>query len=106
MFFLLTNVLIVFGLAACDKSLAIHDVFHEHYPLGPAQFPSPVSVIRSMTTPPSAYASSRLSDLQVALSLLKDKSKSFYTASMVFEGKLKLDLLSLCVDAVGWARTD
>lgn len=94
-FFLLTNVLIVFGLAACDKSLAIHDVYPDLYPLRSSQFPSPVSVMRSILTSPDSYPPNRLSDLKVALSLLKDKSKSFYTASMIFEGKLKLDLLSL-----------
>ena len=78
-----------------DKSLAIHDLYPDVYPLKPATFPSPISVIRSMITPPSHYPPERLEDLRIALSLLEKKSKSFYTASMVFEGRLKLDLLSL-----------
>ena len=80
-----------------DKSLAIHDLYPDFYPLKPASFPSPISVMRSMIAPPSTYPPERLEDLRIALSLLEKKSKSFYTASMVFEGRLKLDLLSLYV---------
>lgn len=80
-----------------DYSLAIHDTYPEHYPLEPNCFPSIPSVLKSVITAPEMYDTARLDHLKIAIALLRAKSKSFYVASLLLDGKLKLDLLSLYV---------
>jgi 15-cis-phytoene synthase/lycopene beta-cyclase len=95
-FFIATNVLIVFGLIASDFSLAIHDAYPSLYPLKTSSsFPSLPQVLKSVTTSPNSYPQQHLTDLQDAIHTLAKASPSFHAASVTFEGKLRLDLLSL-----------
>ncbi|KAF5023435.1 hypothetical protein F66182_4535 [Fusarium sp. NRRL 66182] len=93
-FFLLTNTLIVFGLVACDKTLAILDAFPEHF-ADTKGLPSPVLIVKAILLPTEKYDQERVSGLVTAVSLLRKKSRSFYLASGAFEGRLRIDLILL-----------
>ena len=93
-FFLLTNVLIVFGLVAFDNALAILETFPSIFPTLPV-LPSPWLLIKALLTPVQAYDDDRIEGLQQALARLRMKSRSFYLASGVFSGRLRIDLILL-----------
>ena len=93
-FFLATNVLIVFGLIAFDNALAILETFPELFPSIPT-LPSPSLLIKALFVPVSWYDDDRIEGLQQALARLRSKSRSFYLASGVFQGRLRIDLVLL-----------
>jgi len=93
-FFLLTNALIVFGLIAFDNAVAILNAFPNHYPSVPA-LPSPVLLVRALLLPAAAYDSDRIAGLKNAVKRLQRKSRSFFLASGVFQGRLRIDLITL-----------
>ena len=93
-FFLITNTLVVFGLVAFDNSLAVLDAFPALFPAVPA-LPSPVVLVKALLIPTTSYDCARLSGLRSALSVLRQKSRSFYLASGVFSGRLRIDLILL-----------
>ncbi|KAM0789930.1 hypothetical protein ACM66B_006770 [Microbotryomycetes sp. NB124-2] len=93
-FFLLTNMLVVFGMVACDYCLAVHDV-SEH-----ASNPTLSSLASTVIADPRDLPHDTLNDLAHCVHLLRVKSKSFYAGSILFEGKPKLDLLVL----YAWCR--
>jgi 15-cis-phytoene synthase / lycopene beta-cyclase len=90
----MTNVLIVFGLIAFDNALAVLQAFPSLFPIVPPR-PSPVLLIRALLTPTREYDLERIAGMQQALSRLRAKSRSFYLASSVFEGRLRIDLILL-----------
>ncbi|KAH9868221.1 hypothetical protein J1614_007293 [Plenodomus biglobosus] len=94
LFFLVTNVLIVFGQLAFDNALAVLCAFPHLFP-DPPLLPSPATLIRSLLTPCSEYDDARLTGFREAASRLKRKSRSFYLASSTFQGPLRMDLLLL-----------
>ncbi|KAI8937595.1 hypothetical protein NX059_005309 [Plenodomus lindquistii] len=94
LFFLVTNVLIVFGQLAFDNALAVLYSFPHLFP-APALLPSPATLIRALLIPCSRYDEVRLTGLRDAVSRLKRKSRSFYLASSTFQGPLRMDLLLL-----------
>lgn len=93
-FFLVTNVLIVFGLIAFDNALAILQTFPSVFPSIPL-LPSPFLLVHALITPTKAYDDNRIEGLQQALARLKAKSRSFYLASGVFQGRLRIDMILL-----------
>lgn len=93
-FFLLTNTLIVFGLIAFDNAVAILHAFPFHFPSVPA-LPSPVTLVRALLLPAKAYDEDRIEGLTQAVQRLERKSRSFYLASGVFPGRLRIDLIIL-----------
>jgi len=93
-FFLVTNVLIVFGLVAFDNAHAILQTFPNLFPTIP-KLPSPVLLVRALLVCASAYDDDRIVGLQQALARLRAKSRSFYLASGVFQGRLRTDLVLL-----------
>lgn len=93
-FFLVTNTLIVFGLIAFDNAIAILNTFPLHYP-SVAHLPSPVMLVRALLLPAAAYDTDRLAGLEEAVDRLQRKSRSFYLASGVFQGRLRADLIML-----------
>jgi len=93
-FFLLTNTLIVFGLIAFDNAIAILDAFPFHFP-SPSALPSPVTLVRALLLPASAYDSDRINGFKQAVTRLQQKSRSFYLASGVFDRRLRIDLILL-----------
>ena len=93
-FFLATNVLIVFGLVAFDNAYAILQTFPSLFPILPA-LPSPLLLIEALLVSPNLYDEERLGGLNEALGRLRAKSRSFYLASGVFQGRLRIDLVLL-----------
>lgn len=86
--------MIVFGLTAFDNALA---VLHTMTPADEriAMFPSPATLVRALLKSTSVYDKDRLQGIREAAQRLRNKSRSFYVASGTFEGKLRIDLISL-----------
>ncbi|KAH9888676.1 hypothetical protein F4778DRAFT_403628 [Xylariomycetidae sp. FL2044] len=93
-FFLLTNALIVFGLVAFDRGMAVFDTFPELFP-GAPQTASPSLLIKAILIDPASYDMKRVRGIREAVSTLRRKSRSFYLASAVFLGRLRIDLILL-----------
>ena len=93
-FFMVTNVLIVFGLIAFDNALAVLQTFPSLFPSIP-YLPSPVLLVRALLTSTKSYDDDRIEGLQQALARLRAKSRSFYLASGVFQGRLRIDMILL-----------
>lgn len=93
-FFLVTNVLIVFGLVAFDNALAILNAFPALFPTV-SNLPSPLQLVKALLVPTLQYDDSRIYGLQEALGRLRRKSRSFYLASGSFQGRLRIDLILL-----------
>ncbi|GAA5963806.1 hypothetical protein JCM8115_006338 [Rhodotorula mucilaginosa] len=98
-FFLLTNVMIVFGMVACDYCLAVHDI-RSYEKRSSSVFPAASEFLPILLWSPKPAEADRIKDLRNAIDILSAHSKSFSTASMVFDGRLRLDLLAL----YAWCR--
>lgn len=94
MFFLVTNAMIVMGSCAFDNAVAILDAFPGIFPEVPGM-PPPLLMLKSLITSTSRYDQERLTGLENALTVLSKKSRSFYLASGVFNGRLRIDLILL-----------
>lgn len=90
----MTNSLVVFGLVAFDNSIAILEAFPRRFPNLPS-LPSPLLLIKALLKPISFYDADRIQGLTDAVDILKRKSRSFYLASGVFAGRLRIDLILL-----------
>ena len=95
-FFLVTNTLIIFGLVAFDNALAILLTFPDLFPNVP-EFPSPAMLVQALLTSTSKYDTERITGIQQAVERLQKKSRSFYLASSIFPGRLRIDLILLQV---------
>ncbi|KAI1261554.1 hypothetical protein F5Y18DRAFT_401619 [Xylariaceae sp. FL1019] len=95
-FFLATNSLIVFGMVACDRALAVLETFPELF-AGPHETLSlsPALMVKANLTDPAKYDMTRVRGIREAVSTLKRKSRSFYLASSVFPGRLRIDMILL-----------
>ncbi|KAH8662289.1 Phytoene synthase [Xylariales sp. PMI_506] len=93
-FFLATNVLIVLGLVAFDSGLAVLNTFPEQFPEAPI-VPSSKLLLRAVLTDSSKYNMGRVNAIKDAVHRLECKSRSFYLASSVFPGRLRVDLVLL-----------
>lgn len=94
LFFLVTNSMIVMGSCAFDNALAILDAFPDIFPTVPGM-PPPLLMLKSLFTSTSRYNQDRLDGMRNALTVLSKKSRSFYLASGVFNGRLRIDLILL-----------
>ncbi|KAH0844197.1 Bifunctional lycopene cyclase/phytoene synthase [Fonsecaea pedrosoi] len=93
-FFLLTNTLIVWGATAFDNAVAILDSFPGNFPTVPG-IPPPTLMFKALFLDTSKYDTARLHGLRNAHTVLAKKSRSFYLASGVFVGRLRIDLILL-----------
>lgn len=93
-FFLITNLLIVFGISAFDKAVAVCDAFPDRFP-EPADTLPVMSLLRARITPSSEFDMNRILGFREAVKRLRKKSRSFYIASSVFPGRLRIDLTLL-----------
>ncbi|KAI0201769.1 hypothetical protein F4808DRAFT_98037 [Astrocystis sublimbata] len=93
-FFLSTNALIVFGLVAFDRGMAVLDTFPEMFPAS-SEGLSPTLLVRAILTNPAKYNMKRIRGIREAVSTLQRKSRSFYLASAVFPGRVRIDLILL-----------
>ena len=93
-FFLVTNMLVVFGQVAFDNAITIMEAFPALFP-NPARYPSPIAAVKALLLPESAFNSDRIEGFQQAVARLEKKSRSFYLASSAFSGRLRGDLILL-----------
>ncbi|RDW67669.1 hypothetical protein BP6252_09065 [Coleophoma cylindrospora] len=93
-FFLATNILVVFGLVAFDNAMAVLLTFPRLFPQVPT-LPSPVLLIEALMIGCAKYDLARLDAIKQASRRLQSKSRSFYLASSVFTGRLRIDLIFL-----------
>lgn len=93
-FFLVTNALIVFGLVAFDRGMAVLNTFPQLFPKIPAT-PSPSLILKGVLMDRSKYDLQRVLGIREAVATLKRKSRSFYLASAVFPGRVRIDLVLL-----------
>lgn len=93
-FFLVTNMLIVFGMATFDKYLAVIDAFPSLFPTVPKN-PTPLILIQSRLTRSSDYDLDRIDGIKDAVDRLHRKSRSFSVANTLFSGRLRIDLILL-----------
>jgi 15-cis-phytoene synthase/lycopene beta-cyclase len=93
-FFLATNILVVFGMAAFDQSLAVVYAFPDLFPAVPPS-PSPLLMLQGYMVGPSKYDTARVEGIRDAVVRLRKKSRSFYLASAAFVGRLRIDLVLL-----------
>lgn len=94
-FFLATNLLIVFGQVAFDNALAILETFPELF--SSVALPSPILLVQALLTNSACYDGERIIGIQEAAQRLRKKSRSFYLASAGFSGRLRIDLTLLYV---------
>jgi 15-cis-phytoene synthase/lycopene beta-cyclase len=94
LFFLVTNMLIVFGQVAFDNSLSILSACPSLFP-APSPLPSPALLMGALLTSASRYDEERIKGLEEAVLRLKKKSRSFYLASSTFQGQIRTELLLL-----------
>ena len=90
--------MIVFGQIAFDHAVATLDAFPDTFPTV-TQCPSPIVAMKALFLPVSTFDSSRVSAFSDAMHRLKQKSRSFYLASSMFDGRLRIDLVLLYVAA-------
>ncbi|KAL3420037.1 Bifunctional lycopene cyclase/phytoene synthase [Phlyctema vagabunda] len=93
-FFLATNILVVFGLVAFDNAMAILLTFPSIFPTVPA-LPAPALMVKALLTSTTRYDLTRVRGISQAANRLQRKSRSFYLASSVFSGRLRIDLVLL-----------
>ncbi|KAI0388782.1 hypothetical protein F5Y17DRAFT_179894 [Xylariaceae sp. FL0594] len=93
-FFLVTNMLIVSGMVALDRGLAVLDTFPDLF-TGTSQRLTPALLAKAIVMSPARYDMDRVRGIREAISTLRRKSRSFYLASAVFPGRLRLDLVLL-----------
>lgn len=95
LFFLMSNVLVVFGLAAFDNAFAIIDAFPALFPGEGAGIPSPITLARAHALSTSKYDMRRIEGIRESGVRLQRKSRSFFLASSAFTGRLRVDLVLL-----------
>lgn len=93
-FFLATNVLIVFGLGAFDNAIAVVDAFPNAFAEAP-ECPSPPVLVKALLMTWTEGHRNRIIGVQQAVDRLCKKSRSFYLASSTFSGRLRIDLVLL-----------
>lgn len=94
LFFVVTNTLVVFGLTAFETALAVLEALPNIFPTVPP-LPDPRLLMRALFLSPSNYDLARINGIREALKNLSAKSRSFYLASSIFSGRLRLDLILL-----------
>ena len=79
-----------------DYCLAVHDI-RSYEKRSSSVFPAASEFLPILLWTPKPAEAERIKDLRNAIDILSAHSKSFSTASMVFDGRLRLDLLALYV---------
>ena len=85
LFFLLTNVLLVFGHVAFDHALTIIHSFPDLFN-HVLELPSPFMLLRALWLDESRYDRPRMDGIRAATKVLFAKSRSFSLASAAFSG--------------------
>jgi 15-cis-phytoene synthase/lycopene beta-cyclase len=87
--------MIVFGLVAIDNAIALHEYmgFTSTTPVG--ETPSIARLIVPFINDNRQYDLNFLRNFSQAVSILQKKSQSMWLGSAIFEGQLRMDLISL-----------
>lgn len=91
---MITNVLIVFGQIAFDHVVTVIDAHPAKYS-GDVECPSLVTAFRTLFVSVQGYDHERITAMAEAVGRLQKKSRSFFLASGMFEGRLRIDLILL-----------
>ncbi len=97
-FFLVTNSLIVFGRATFDQYLSVIYAFPHLFPAIP-RYPIPLLLVQSRLLDSSRFDLERVDGIADAVRRLQRKRRSFYLANSLFLGRLRIDLVTLCVSS-------
>ena len=81
-------------MVAFDNALAVLNTFTAPTVEVP-DWPSPLVLIKALLKPTATYDVQRIEGLREAASRLERKSRSFFLASGAFEGRLRIDLITL-----------
>lgn len=95
-FFLITNVMVIFGLVTMDHALAIAE--YDTVISKPADSPPPSFAQISwsyMTSQTRSFDIGFLEGLNAAIEKLSQKSQSMYLGSAMFQDRLRIDLILL-----------
>ncbi|EFQ99083.1 phytoene synthase [Nannizzia gypsea CBS 118893] len=95
LFFLVTNVMVVFGIAAMHNAAALFEYKAFISTTAMGDTPSIYQLITLFLTSSRLYDTNVLQEMSQAVTLLKQKSQSMYLGSAMFEGQLRLDLIAL-----------
>ncbi|KAE9527398.1 hypothetical protein AGLY_013096 [Aphis glycines] len=96
LFFLITNVIIVLGSMAFDKSHGLADTYTFDFPLRySASWKYNSQQMRAFVTAECDMSPSPVNDIKHCLNVLKTASKSFDVASLVFPAGVRLHLIIL-----------
>ncbi|KAM3509179.1 hypothetical protein MY11210_006434 [Beauveria gryllotalpidicola] len=94
LFFLVTNMMIVFGMIAFDNALAVLHAFPATFPTVTV-LPPPTTLARALRLDSASQDLGRVTAIQEAMARLEKKSRSFHFASAFFDGRLRIDLTLL-----------
>ncbi|PYI31648.1 terpenoid synthase [Aspergillus indologenus CBS 114.80] len=93
LFFLVTNVMIVFGLVGFDYACAMAEYTTICTGVAPSTTRDAVKgVLQALLHPPAIQASG-ITDLQQAVARLHEKSQSMFVGSALFQGPVRVDLI-------------
>ncbi|KAI2469705.1 Squalene/phytoene synthase-domain-containing protein [Annulohypoxylon bovei var. microspora] len=93
-FFFVTNALVVLGMIALDRALAVIYTFPNLFPS--VSNPPPLGLLaETILVDPASYEMARIKGIREAVETLRRKSRSFNLASSVFPGRLRIDLILL-----------
>ncbi|RAL12652.1 terpenoid synthase [Aspergillus homomorphus CBS 101889] len=93
-FFLITNVMIVFGLVGFDYAFALADYEHLCTGAGPTSRGSVRTALRALVQR-TQIQTTVIAELQDAVARLHAKSQSMFVGSALFQGALRIDLIYL-----------
>ncbi|RAH80483.1 terpenoid synthase [Aspergillus japonicus CBS 114.51] len=93
LFFLVTNVMIVFGLVGFDYACAMAEYTTIRTGVAPSTMRNAVKGVLQAVFHPPAIEASVIADLQQAVARLHEKSQSMFVGSALFQGPVRVDLI-------------
>ncbi|KAE8379185.1 Lycopene beta-cyclase [Aspergillus bertholletiae] len=96
LFFLATNVMIVFGLACVDHAIAIATCQRAQSPEAVQNFPSSFGILAQFVTNKYHPDKQFVASLGKAAARLAASSQALHVGSAMFQGPLRVDLIFLC----------
>lgn len=100
LFFLCTNIMIVFGLATVDKTLSLLELQPKEDEAPSQSLPAAKTIAHCMFHDGAEREAPQIHGLVDALTRLQRKSQSFFMASIAFRGRLRMDLIYLLASRI------
>lgn len=95
LFFLVTNMMTVFGLVGFDYACAMAEYTTICTGVAPSTTRDAVKDVLQAVTHPPAIQASVIADLQQAVARLHEKSQSMFVGSALFQGPVRVDLINV-----------